>query len=353
VPDLDPDELVGRCTAAAARAWPGTVVTGLRRLEGGVSSLTYASTLVSSDGEQPIVVKVAPPGLAPVRNRDVLRQARVLRVLTGLDGFPVPRVLFDDPGDPPGVPPLFAMELLPGDSYEALLDVSPTPPSAAVAAERMLVAARALARLHAETPESLGVVDEPVTSVADELSRWERLFATVDPDIGPGHEQLAARLSERLPTAGAPRLLHGDYRVANMLFTGARLEAVIDWEIWSVGDPRSDLAWLLMHAAPAQVFHEQRPPADVEAGRLMPTAAELLAGYVAARRAAGTPEGALESSVAELSWFLAVCHYKTAATIAVIHQRDRKSSRPTPRIAVAAAHLGDVLDAGHRVLDER
>ena len=353
MPDLDLDDLACRCTAAAARSWPGAQVVGLRRLEGGVSSLTYASTLVTAAGERPIVVKVAPPGLAPVRNRDVLRQARVLRALAGLAGFPVPAVLFDDPGDPPDVPPLFAMQLLPGDSYEALLDVSPTPPTAAVAAERMRVAARALARLHAETPGSLGLADEPVTPVAEELARWERLFATVDPDIGPGHDQLAARLAERVPVAGVPKLLHGDYRVANMLFTGATLEAVIDWEIWSVGDPRSDLAWLLMHTAPAQVFHEQRPPADIEAGRLIPSAAELVAEYGAVRRAAGTPEEELDQAVADLPWFLATCHYKTAATIAVIHKRDRRSERPTPRIGVAAAHLGEVLAAGHRALDER
>ena len=353
MPSLDPDDLVRRCTAAAARDRPGTRVTGLRRLEGGVSSLTFASTLVTPDGEQPVVVKVAPPGLPPVRNRDVLRQARVLGALAGLDGFPVPRVLFAEAGDPPDVPPLFAMELVPGDSYEALLDVSPTPPTPAVAAERMRVAARALARLHAETPESLGLPDEPVTPVAEELARWQRLFATVDADIGRGHEELAARLADRVPAGGTARLLHGDYRVANMLFTGARLQAVIDWEIWSVGDPRSDLGWLVMHTEPAQVFHEQRPAADVEAGRLVPTGAELAADYADARRASGAPEGDVQAAVDDLPWFLAVCHYKTAATIAVIHKRDRRSEHPTPRIGVAAAHLGEVLEAGHRALDGR
>jgi aminoglycoside phosphotransferase (APT) family kinase protein len=353
VPDLDPVDLVRRCTAASARARPGTRVTGLRRLEGGVSSLTFASTLVTPDGEQPIVVKVAPPGLAPVRNRDVLRQARVLDALAGLDSFPVPRVLFADAGHPPGVPPLFAMELVPGDSYEALLDVSPAPPTAAVAAERMRVAARSLARLHAETPASLGLADEPVTPVAEELLRWQRLFATVDGDIAPGHEALAARLAERVPAGGPPRLLHGDYRVANMLFTGARLQAVIDWEIWSVGDPRSDLGWLVMHTEPAHVFDEQRPGADVEAGRLVPTGAELVAEYVDARRRSGAPESDVEDAVADLPWFLAVCHYKTAATIAVIHKRDRRSEHPTPRIGIAAAHLSEVLEAGHRTLDGR
>lgn len=328
-------------------------MVGLRRLEGGVSSLTYASSVRYDGAERPVVLKVAPPGLEPVRNRDVLRQARVLRRLGQLPGFPVPEVLFDDAGDPPDIPPLFAMEHCPGESYEPLLDVSEAPPAPDVAAERMRVAARALARLQAETPAVLGLDGEPVVPVAGELERWGRLFATVDADIGPGHEKLFDRLAERVPEGIAPRVLHGDYRVANLLFTGAELEAVIDWEIWSVGDPRSDLAWLLMHAEPAQVFHEVRSPADIAAGSMVPPAEALLDEYASASRACGATGDEVAELSADLAWFLGVCYYKTASTIAVIHKRDRKLPEPDPKLGVAARHLDEVLQAGHRALDER
>lgn len=324
---------------------------GLRALEGGVSSLTYASELADGDGSQPIVLKVAPPDLEPVRNRDVLRQARVLHQLADLPGFPVPAVLFEDAGDPPGVPPLFAMQLRPGDSYEPLLDVSPTPPTPEVAAERMRVAARALARLQHETPESVGLGDEPVSPVTEELERWQRLFATVDADIGVGHEKLYGRLSQGAPEGIAPRVLHGDYRLANMLFTDTTLEAVIDWEIWSAGDPRSDLAWLLMHAEAAHVFHEDRSEADLASGSLLPSQAELVEVYAAARRELGASEGEVSAATSELEWFLGVCYYKTASTIAVIWKRERKRESPALKLEIAARHLGEVLDAGHAVLD--
>ncbi len=146
-------------------------------------------------------------------------------------------------------------------------------------------------------------------------------------------------------------MLHGDYRVANMLFTGPDLEAVIDWEIWSVGDPRSDLAWLLMHADPAHVFHEDRSAADVAAGSLVPSQAELLAEYAEARRALGATVAEVEAATTGLAWFLGVCHYKTASTIAVIYKRDRKRPDPDPKLATAARHLDAVLEAGHRALD--
>ncbi|WP_196781009.1 phosphotransferase family protein [Nocardioides sambongensis] len=258
---IDTDHLLDRATAAARRRTPDAELRGLRRLEGGVSSLTFASTLVGDREDKPIVLKVAPAGLAPVRNRDVLRQVQALRAVGRLPGFPVPDVLFSDNGNPPEEPPLFAMTLCPGESYEPLLDVSDNPPDASTVAERARAATRALARLQALTPHALGLGGEPVAAVDDELERWRRLFETVDPDIAPGQEKLHARLVERVPRSLAPRLLHGDYRLANMLFEGPELAAVIDWEIWSVGDPRSDLAWMLMHLEPATFSTRNvRPP---------------------------------------------------------------------------------------------
>ncbi|WP_182378269.1 phosphotransferase family protein [Nocardioides sp. WS12] len=350
--DNDLDALVHRASTVARRTWPDARLEGGRVLEGGVSSLTFASTLIRAGSERPVVLKVAPAGLPPVRNRDVLRQARVLRRLDELPAFPVPEVLFEDAGRPPEVPPLFAMELCAGDSYEPLLDVSATPPTAEVARDRMLAAAHALGRMQAESPGALGLADEPVSPVGEELERWQRLFATVDPDIAPGHEKLSDRLAERIPAGVAPRLLHGDYRVANMLFSGADLTAVIDWEIWSIGDPRADLAWLLMHLAPAQVFHEHRSLGDLAVGTLMPTRDDLVGAYLAARAAHGGTPDDLANMEQDLAWFLAVCYYKTASTIAVIHKRERKRDAPDPKIAVAARHLDAVLEAGHQALNE-
>lgn len=340
--ELSDDDVTRRATEVARRTWPGAEVTGVRRLEGGVSSLTFAAAVTVAGRQQPVVVKLAPPGLEPVRNRDVLRQAHVLDRLAGLDGFPVPAVLLRDAGRPPEVPPMFAMELRPGQSYEPLLDVSDDPPGAEDVVAREHAAARALARLQSRPPAELGLGSVPVDPVVAELERWVRLFETVDDDIAVGHQALAARLAARVPGPAAPVVVHGDYRAANMLFVGPRLEAVIDWEIWSVGDPRLDLAWLLMHAAPSHVFHPDRSPADREAGRLMPSAEDLLATYVAAAQRPVTDD---------LAWFLAVGHFKVAATVAVIWKRERRRGDPDPKLAHAADGLGAVLAAGHAALD--
>jgi len=120
-----------------------------------------------------------------------------------------------------------------------------------------------------------------------------------------------------------------------------------------VGDPRTDLAWVLMHTRPAHVFYEHRSPRDVAAGSLMPTPDELLATYVSARRDAGSTEDEIAQATVNLDWFLALAYYKTASTIAAIAKRERRRPRPTPeaKVLVAAARLGDILAAGHQVLD--
>src|SRR6516165_3063565 len=81
---------------------PGAQVLGVSPLTGGTSSLTFLVELSGvAAGETPVVLKVAPPGLAPLRNRDVLRQARLQQAVQHAPRQLAPDVLFADPGDPP------------------------------------------------------------------------------------------------------------------------------------------------------------------------------------------------------------------------------------------------------------
>ena len=79
-------------TAAAAQSWhPGAGVVSIEPLTGGASSLTFTVTFDGvPEADRVVVLKVAPPGLEPLRNRDVLRQGTVMRALKGRPGVPVP-----------------------------------------------------------------------------------------------------------------------------------------------------------------------------------------------------------------------------------------------------------------------
>ncbi len=337
-------ELPARVRGAVRRRWPAADLGTLEPLPGGISSLTYAATLSGTgEADRRVVVKVAPPGLEPVRNRDVLRQARVMAAVHRAPGVLVPEVLVTDAGSPP----FFVMAFVPGEAYEPKWDVSSAPPAPEVVGARARAAARMLARLQAVEPGAVGIEDAPLT-LAEEIKRWAALFATAGDDLRIHEPELREALAAGIPAetaAGGGRILHGDYRLGNMQFDAERLAAIIDWEIWSVGDPRTDLAWLMAFTDPVQQRVAVRDAANQAAADAMPPGAELLAEYVS--------EAGLDAAPADLEWFMALCYYKLGAAMSVLAKRNRRQPEPDPRLELAAETLAPMLARGLELLDGR
>lgn len=255
--ELDPEELRRRLDVAG--------VTGVAALSGGASSLTFKGAL---DGRL-VVIKVAPPGVEPVAHRDVLRQARIIKALAGAR-VPVPKVLWEDPGDPPQTPPLFVMSHVEGDCVEPLFDGCA---DAVDLPGRYRNACRAMAALHSLSPSELGLGGEPIVDAVAEVRRWSETLQTVDAALVPDWPGVRDALLSCAPTAMTPSVVHGDFRLGNLLATGSRINAVIDWEIWSVGDPRIDVGWFLINSDPDTY---RRVPGS---GGMVPPVAELAEIY--------------------------------------------------------------------------
>ncbi len=331
--ELDPTELLVRATGAA-QAWaPGCELQNLRPMSGGTIGLVYAATAVGGrDGVDTVVMKVAPLGLPPVRNRDMLRQARVIGALDGRPGVHVPPLLFTDAGVPPEVPPLFATALVPGECAEPLLEASsrerlPEPTSRA----RAFAAVRMLAAPHRIDPEEIGLGDEPVVTPVGEVERWTRTFDTVPDEVRVGYRDCADALIATAPEPLAAVVVHGDYRLGNMLCDGDEVAAIIDWEIWSRSDPRIDLSWLSFFTDEAG---HPVVAADVDSG--MPSDAELLGAYT---DATGAP-------VPDLDWFHALTRYKEAAAMALIAKHLAKKG-DTETLAKMADMLPRLIADAH------
>jgi aminoglycoside phosphotransferase (APT) family kinase protein len=338
VSELNVQELLDRATLAADARWPGASVTDLQPLHGGISSLTFAARLADGLGDsRRVALKVAPPGLPAVGNRDVRRQARVLRALQHAPGVRVPEVLLEDAGSPP----FFVMGFVEGQAYEPKKDISPSPPSPEIVQRRARAAARMLGRLHDLVPGEVGLGSEPEVPLTQELDRWARLFATAGDDLRHDEAELHRQLAASVPDPMPARILHGDYRLGNMQFAGDRLDAIIDWEIWSVGDPRTDLAWLLAYCDPVQRFVRERDAPNQAAADAMPDRDKLLAEYLAVRTI----------EVREIQWFLAYCYYKIASTTAVLAKQNRRRPRPDPALEIAASTLRPVIERGREVLE--
>ena len=322
-------DLRDRSTEAAQRWRPGARITDVEPLTGGSSSLTFVAHVEDGPpGDEVLVLKVAPPGLPPVRNRDVLRQGRVLRALRQ-EGVAVPAVHFDDAGAPPDVPPFIAMGFVPGTSVEPVLAHDRDPSGFPEIRARALDAAAVLAALHRVDVAGAGLGEEPVVGLVDEVDRWTRAFSTVSPDLQGDYERCAGALVAAAPASLPPVVNHGDYRLGNTLGEDGRVTAVIDWEIWSVGDPRVDLAWFTFFTDEAG--HPAAPSSEASG---MPAAAELLDAYAAAGGAA----------VDDLRWFDALTRYKEAAATALLIKRARRSGELPPALERMVPALPRLVD---------
>jgi aminoglycoside phosphotransferase (APT) family kinase protein len=322
---IDPAELQARADALIARARPGAVVDPVNPLQGGTSSITYWTTVSVPGAESDkVVLKVAPAGLDPVRNRDVLRQARILHALE-TTSVPVPRVLAEHPGAPPEVPPFFVMSFEAGDCVEPNSLPGDQRLPAGEVRGRELHAARILGELHAVDPATVGLDDEPEVPLEAELERWVNAFAVCDEDLREGNEAVGRLLGASVPAMGPTVVLHGDYRLGNTLSRGQEVVSVIDWEIWSRGDARVDLAWFLMMANPDESLRRGTCPG-------MPGDAELLDVYHEARGA----------EVKDLTWFAALVRYKQAAAGALIARNARRRGEQS---ASAAGNPGLLASA--------
>lgn len=83
-----------------------------------------------------------------------------------------------------------------------------------------------------------------------EVQRWSDTLQTVDARLVPDWQKVREALLRCAPTPLEPRVVHGDFRLGNVLAAGSRVNAVIDWEIWSLGDPRIDGGWFLINCDP-------------------------------------------------------------------------------------------------------
>ena len=329
------EDLRDRASAAAQRWHPGARIAAVEPLTGGASSLTFVARVEGAPpGDEQLVLKVAPPGLPPVRNRDVLRQGRVLRALHAA-GVVVPSVHFDDPGAPPDVPPFIAMGFVPGTSVEPVLAAERDPSAFEEIRARAFHATGVLASVHRVDLVQAGLREEPVVGLVDEVDRWTRAFATVPPDLQGDYERCADALVRSAPAALPAVVNHGDFRLGNTLGQDGRVTAVIDWEIWSVGDPRVDLAWFTFFTDEA--CHPAAPSSEPSG---MPTASELLDAYAAA---GGAP-------LADLPWFDALTRYKEAATTALLVKRARRSGELHPALARMVPALPRLVDEASEML---
>jgi aminoglycoside phosphotransferase (APT) family kinase protein len=120
------------------------------------------------------------------------------------------------------------MSHIEGDCVEPLFDGGEPGPDVT---QRYRSACRAMSALHSISPSDLGLGGEPVVDPLAEVHRWCDTLQTVDAALVPGWQDVRDALLGCAPTPMGPGVVHGDFRLGNLLAVGSRITAVIDWEI--------------------------------------------------------------------------------------------------------------------------
>ena len=322
------------------RAVPGLLGGKLsaRLLSGGRSNLTY----LLEDGSSQFVLRRPPLGHVLETAHDMTREFRVLSAL-GQTDVPVPKTyLLESDLEVLGAP-FYVMEFVDGAILREAHQLAALSSQQANSLADDL--ADTLGRLHSVDPASVGLGDfgRPDGFLARQLRRWaKQLGASHSRDL-PELTRLGARLALNIPRPQRAGLVHGDYRLDNVVVRRddpAKLLAVLDWEMATLGDPLTDVAssvawWDGIVGLDSPVA---AVPGDVPG---FPPSSRLLDRYASH----------VGLDLTRLPWYVAFAFFKLAAIFEGIHYRDTLGLT----IGGGFERLGEMVpalvDRGHAALD--
>jgi aminoglycoside phosphotransferase (APT) family kinase protein len=214
----------------------------VRQFKGGQSNPTYQ--LITPNRKY--VLRRKPPGKLLPSAHAVDREYRIISALHPT-GFPVARpwLLCEDESILGTI--FYVMDYVEGRIYwgPLLPDQSPAQRTAIYDAMN-----ETFARLHNLDWQALGLADfgKPGNYVARQIARWGKQYKASETDRIDEMEKLIAWLPEHLPQNPRDSIVHGDYRLDNMILhpTEPRVIAVLDWELSTIGDPMADFTYHLM-----------------------------------------------------------------------------------------------------------
>jgi aminoglycoside phosphotransferase (APT) family kinase protein len=208
----------------------------------GHSNVTYLVRL----GDAEVVVRRPPRPPLPPSAHDVLREARLLRALEPTDAR-VPRVLAVCEDEAVVGAPFYVMERLHGEVITTAVPAALDTP-----AERRRVGEElvdALVEVHAVDWRACGLegFGRPTGYLERQVRRFGGLWEHSRTRDVPAVERIGAWLAENVPQSGPATIVHGDFRLGNSMYAPdapARLVAVFDWEMATIGDPLADVGYL-------------------------------------------------------------------------------------------------------------
>lgn len=313
----------------ALGAYLADAIPGFGRLETvekfatGQSNPTY---LLTAQGRR-YVLRAKPPGTLLKSAHQVDREFRVMQALAATD-VPVPRVLHLSPEESPLGRMFYVM-----DHVEGRIFWDPALPEIARPGERAAIydaMNETLTSLHAVDPQDVGLSDfgRPGNYFERQFTRWSGQYRASETAPIPAMDRLAEWLAGAMPPDdGAVAIVHGDFRLDNMIFhpSEPRVVALLDWELSTLGHPLADLAyqcmqWRLPHSS------SFRGLGGVDRAALgIPSEQAYVAAYCRRR--------GLER-IDHWTFLLAFSFFRLAAILQGVYRRAMDGNASNPEIAV-------------------
>ena len=257
----------------------------VRQFEGGQSNPTFF--LRTSDRDY--VLRKKPPGQLLPSAHQVEREYRVMTALRDT-GVPVPQTRWLCADDSIIGTPFFVMQCVDGRVFR-----QPHLPGASADDRAAMYQdmADVLARLHSVDVASVGLSDygKPGNYYARQIARWGQQYVAAKTGDIPSMDRLMEWLPANIPPGDETAIVHGDYRVENLIFhpTEPRVVAIVDWELSTLGHPLADLAYncLTYHLPPEALGRADAADGD---RRGIPGEAEYVAAYCRRTGRGGVPD---------------------------------------------------------------
>jgi len=299
----------------------------------GHSNVTY----VVRRGGEAWVLRRPPRGPLPPSAHDVLREARLLAAI-GDCAVRIPRVLArcEDPGVIGA--PFYVMELVAGDVITTEM-----PPSLDAVTERRRIGEElidALVEVHAIDWRARGLegYGKPTGYLDRQLRRFGGLWEhNKTREIG-SLDQVTAWLADRVPASGEATIVHGDYRLGNVMFAPeapARLIAIFDWELATIGDPLADLGYLAAtYAQPGDPVSTILSLGAVTRAPGFPSRESLIARY----------EAGSGRSMSDVRWYTTLALWKSAIFLEGSYKRRLAGTTDDPFFDLLSEGVPEIAD---------
>jgi aminoglycoside phosphotransferase (APT) family kinase protein len=170
-----------------------------------------------------------------------------------------------------------------------------------------------LARLHKTDPDEVGLGDlgRKEAYLTRQLKRWTKQWEAMKTDEIPEMEESCRILWEKMPVQIGATIVHGDYRLGNMIVKEGTLQAVLDWELCTLGDPLADIGYLLnswLTADEVEMGHGDQAPTAVGG---FPHRDELCELY----------EAATGRDLSNIDYYRAFSHWRLASIAQGVYKR--------------------------------